>query len=75
MDDDKLAEIREIFGHFDRDKNGSIDPTELLELLRALGEEPSADDLAMAIEGLDTDHNGRISFAEFVSWWGNEDRY
>ena len=75
MDDETLDEITEIFGHYDKDKSGSIDPTELLVLLRALGDEPTADDLAMALEALDLDHNGQISFAEFVTWWGREERY
>jgi Ca2+-binding EF-hand superfamily protein len=74
MDDEKLAELREIFSHFDKDKSDSIEANELLRLLRALGDEPTADDLAMALEALDTDHNGRISFEEFTSWWANEDR-
>lgn len=75
MDDETLQEIREIFAHFDKDKSHSIEAIELLAVLRALGDEPTAEELAMALEGLDTDHNGRISFDEFVAWWSNEDRY
>ncbi len=74
MDDAKLEEIREIFSFFDKDKSNSIEAMELLRLLRAMGQDPSAEDLAMALEGLDTDHNGHISFQEFVDWWGGEDR-
>ena len=75
MDDETLQEIREIFSHFDKDKSKSIEANELLNVLRALGDEPTADDLVMALEGLDTDHNGRISFDEFAAWWSNEERY
>lgn len=69
MDDEKLAEVKEIFGHFDKDGNGTFEPNELLKLLRALGEEPTADDLAMALEALDLNHNGHIEFSEFCDWW------
>lgn len=66
------TEIREIFSHFDKDANGTIETTELLALMRALGMDPSADDLAMATEALDTNHNGRIEWSEFFSWWSDQ---
>ncbi len=65
------SEIREIFNHFDKDGSGTIDARELLALLRALGMDPSADDLAMAAEALDSDHDGRIDFDEFFAWWSD----
>ncbi len=63
------GEMKEIFNSFDKDHSGFIDPAELLQLLRALGMDPTADDLAMAIEGLDVNHDGKISFSEFFDWW------
>lgn len=74
MDDDRLAELKEIFSHFDKDKSNSIEAIELLKLMRALGEDPTADELAIAMEALDVDHNGTISFDEFVEWWNDGGR-
>ncbi len=71
MDDAQAAELKEIFQAFDKDGNGTIEPNELLKLMRALGEDPSADDLVMALEALDLNHNGHIEFSEFTEWWGD----
>ncbi|MCP4868288.1 MAG: hypothetical protein GY898_06175 [Proteobacteria bacterium] len=66
-----VNEIKENFDHFDKDGSGAIETSELLSLMRALGMDPSADDLAMAAEALDTNHNGRIEWTEFLSWWSD----
>ena len=62
-------EVFEIFKSFDRDRSGSIDRNELSRLLEALGQELPEVELAVAVEVIDINHSGRISWDEFKSWW------
>ena len=59
------AEIKEVFDTFDADGSGQIDASELESILTQLN---VADAKAIAktlIEEADTDHSGKISYAEF----------
>uniref|UniRef100_A0A804PC25 EF-hand domain-containing protein n=3 Tax=Zea mays TaxID=4577 RepID=A0A804PC25_MAIZE len=67
LDDDQLAELREIFRSFDRNADGSLTQLELGSLLRSLGLTPSADQLDALITRADTNSNGLIEFSEFVA--------
>ena len=51
---------------FDFDENGSISAKELGEVLRALGQNPSMNELHDMINEVDQDGNGTVEFAEFV---------
>ena len=64
-----MDEIREIFDHFDKDGNGTIEVGEFTDLLSALGADMDEGEVAVGLEVLDTNGNGRIDFDEFVSWW------
>ena len=61
------AVARMLFAQFDTDGSGSIDDEELKGLCGVLGIDPS--EHASLLEKLDTDHNGEISFDEFVVFW------
>ena len=63
------SETFEIFKSFDRDNSGSIDKAELSRLLEALGQDVGEDELAVALEVIDANHSGRISWGEFKAWW------
>ena len=63
------GETFEIFKTFDRDGSGSIDRAELSRLLEALGQELPDEELAVALEVIDVNHSGRISWEEFSAWW------
>lgn len=67
LDDDQLAELREIFRSFDRNADGSLTQLELGSLLRSLGLTPSADQLDALITRADTNSNGLVEFSEFVA--------
>ena len=71
LDEDKLAEVRETFDHFDRDGNGVIDHDEFASLLEALGAGMNEQEIQAGILALDENHNGRIEFDEFAAWWGD----
>lgn len=62
-------EVFEVFKSFDRDGSGSIDRNELSRLLEALGQELPEVELAVALEVIDVNHSGRISWDEFKAWW------
>lgn len=67
LDDEQIAELREIFRSFDRNNDGSLTQLELGSLLRALGLKPSADQLETLIQKADTNSNGLVEFSEFVA--------
>ncbi|KAK3157239.1 hypothetical protein QOZ80_2AG0118150 [Eleusine coracana subsp. coracana] len=67
LDDEQLAELREIFRSFDRNDDGSLTQLELGSLLRSLGLKPSADQLDALIQRADTNSNGLVEFSEFVA--------
>lgn len=66
LDDQQIAELREIFRSFDRNNDGSLTQLELGSLLRSLGLTPSTEQLDALIHKADTNNNGLIEFSEFV---------
>lgn len=64
-------ELKDIFAHFDGDKNGRIDRGEFKLLIDALGAGASDEELDIGFDIIDTDNTGTIDFAEFSAWWDN----
>lgn len=62
-------EVLEVFRHYDRDASGSIDAAELARLLEALGMAPTEEELSVALDVVDRDRSGKISWSEFRAWW------
>jgi Ca2+-binding EF-hand superfamily protein len=71
MENDTRDEVFEIFRTYDRDSSGSIDRSEFSRLLEALGMDVTEDELAMALDIVDSNHSGRISWDEFKAWWSS----
>lgn len=67
--DPAVQEAREIFDHFDRNGNGTMDIREFASLMRALGALGSMDELISGLEAVDANGDGHIIFAEFCAWW------
>ncbi|RAL46317.1 hypothetical protein DM860_015310 [Cuscuta australis] len=67
LDDQQIAELREIFRSFDRNNDGSLTQLELGSLIRSLGLNPSADQMESLIQKADRNSNGLIKFSEFVA--------
>lgn len=67
LDDEQIAELREIFRSFDRNNDGSLTQLELGSLLRSIGLKPGPEELENLINKADTNNNGLIEFSEFVS--------
>merc|ERR1712128_236300 len=67
MDQLRNAEFKEAFDEFDTDGSGTISPEELLGVMRAMGQNPTEDELLNLVLEVDIDGNGTIEFDEFLS--------
>mmetsp|Transcript_28858 Transcript_28858/g.81287 ORF Transcript_28858/g.81287 Transcript_28858/m.81287 type:complete len:154 (+) Transcript_28858:155-616(+) len=54
------------FRNFDRDGSGTIDSKELKQVLNALGQNPSDEDIFNMIREVDEDESGEIELEEFL---------
>ena len=63
--DEMRAEFKEAFQLFDTDKSGSIDASELAFCMRALGFEPTGQEVADMLSKTDEDQDGSVSYEEF----------
>lgn len=66
MSAEHMARYRELFDQFDEDGGGSIDVTELGNMLRTVGQELDPADLEKIIKEYDLDESGAVDFDEFV---------
>ena len=81
LSEEMLDEIKEIFAHFDTNKNNRIETSEFRNLLLALGQvraSSSTEDASLidgeveaGIEALDANRNGTIEFNELLEWWAD----
>eukprot|EP00092_Neocalanus_flemingeri_P002198 GFUD01002338.1.p1 GENE.GFUD01002338.1~~GFUD01002338.1.p1 ORF type:complete len:149 (+),score=54.94 GFUD01002338.1:74-520(+) len=60
------AEFKEAFDIFDKDGSGTISSEELLGVMRAMGQNPTEDELLNLVLEVDVDGNGTIDFPEFL---------
>lgn len=61
--------IKKVFTSFDADNSGFIDKNELLAVSKELGRELNPAELEECLKDLDRNHDGKISYDEFSSWW------
>lgn len=66
-----MAELREAFAMFDKDGDGTITVLELASVMRALGQQPTDDELQIMMNSVDVDQNGVIDFDEFLNLMRN----
>lgn len=63
---EELEACRVAFNNFDTDGSGTIDPAELTSTLKALGQNPTQEEVFQMIADVDTDGSMRIEFGEFL---------
>ena len=63
---EQIAEFKEAFSLFDKDGKGEISEKELITVLRALGNNPTEEELDTMIKEVDEDGSGTIDFGEFL---------
>mmetsp|Transcript_16773 Transcript_16773/g.39925 ORF Transcript_16773/g.39925 Transcript_16773/m.39925 type:complete len:245 (-) Transcript_16773:124-858(-) len=66
LTDAQLDEFREAFNMFDKDGGGSIDASELRDLMISVGQNCSEVELKEMVEAADADGTGDIDFLEFA---------
>lgn len=66
LTEDKIAEFKEAFEIFDKDRDGFITIKELGEIMKNLGQSPTDAELQDMINEVDIDGNGNIDFKEFL---------
>ena len=67
LSEEQVAEFKEAFDRFDKNKDGTISVQELGTVMQEVGLKPSEADLKVVISRLDTEENGSISFQEFLA--------
>jgi calmodulin len=59
LTEDEVADYKEAFDNFDKDKSGEIDENELATVLRSLGYAPTDKQLKDMMARVDLDGNGK----------------
>jgi len=62
-------ELLDIFQRYDRNRTGTIERAEFARLLEALGQNVTDEELEIAVDIVDTDRTGKISWSKFKAWW------
>lgn len=63
---DSEEEIREAFGVFDKDGEGTISSSELKHVLMTMGEKLTLEEVELIIREADIDEEGQIRYEQFV---------
>lgn len=61
-----LLKAVEYFKQFDVDESGALEVDEFAKLMESIGVKEEA--IAAALNGIDRNHDGKISFYEFLKW-------
>lgn len=62
-----ILDWNEAFKMFDQDKNGSISAKEVKQVLKALGQKPTTEEVKDIVNELDVNQDGSIQFEEFMT--------
>ena len=66
LSQEEIDGCREAFLAFDKDRSGTIDVWELRQVLEAMGQKPTEEELFQMISEVDENMSGSIDFAEFL---------
>jgi len=74
FDDSKVADFKEAFGLFDKDKDGQISKAELKAVFQALGQKPTDQEISDMVREVDSTKKGTINFNDFVNMMARRKR-
>lgn len=63
-----MDEVQKVFNRFDANRDGMISSDELAGVLRALGSDPSDQEVDQMMAEIDSDKDGRVSLQEFAAF-------
>mmetsp|Transcript_404 Transcript_404/g.933 ORF Transcript_404/g.933 Transcript_404/m.933 type:complete len:151 (-) Transcript_404:282-734(-) len=66
LSEDEVADLKEAFSMFDIDGDGTITLTELKEVMKSLGQNPTEKELLQMIRSVDDNGDNEIDFEEFL---------
>ena len=66
LSQDELSQLKAAFKFFDKDGNGTVEPEEISQVLKALGLEMTDEELKDIMSSLDENGDGVMDFQEFV---------
>jgi len=72
LSEEQIAELKQAFNEFDVDGGGTINTKELGWAMRAMGMNPTENELLELINEYDTDGSGQIEFPEFCNMMSNK---
>lgn len=72
MTEEQIEEFREAFSLFDEEGKGQISNKLLITVLRALGNNPTEEEVEYMIREVDEDASGTIEFEEFLQMMANK---
>lgn len=67
LSDEQIQSLKDVFDLFDKDHSGSISTSELGDVMRSLGQNPTDAELQDMVNEVDTDNSGTIEFNEFMA--------
>ncbi|XP_037365625.1 centrin-1 [Talpa occidentalis] len=67
LTENQKQEVREAFDLFDADGSGTIDVKELRVAMRALGFEPTKEEVKKMVSEIDKEGTGKVSFNDFLA--------
>ena len=65
-------QLQKFFDSFDVNKNGVLEFSEFVKLVKALGMNIPLEQLQEGFKKIDKGHHSLITFEEFVDWWGEQ---
>jgi Ca2+-binding EF-hand superfamily protein len=68
---EQIQDLKDVFAMFDYDHNGTIDGRELMTAMRAIGQDPTEEEVAELISSVDGNHTGSLEFHEFLGIMAN----
>ena len=66
LNQEEIDACRDAFLSFDKDRSGSIDVWELRQVLEAMGQNPTEEELFQMVAEVDDNLSGSIDFSEFL---------